>query len=149
MKVARVIPIVVFALMLIQPLTAENAQVKVENKFKEYINGVVQDVKEADNPAEKRGVLNNSFEKALNALNTAEKLPGLTEEDHDFVNLMRHKFQGYQAELNGQDGYEAVPDTRLDNFAGYVQQNFEQADKYVTISLTTLLLVVIIIILLA
>ena len=149
MKVARVIPIVVMALMLIQPLTAENAQVKVENKFKEYVNGVVQDVKQADNPAEKRSVLNNSFEKALHALNTAEKLPSLTEEDHNFVNLMREKFQGYQAELNGQGGYEAVPNSDLDNFASYVQQDLEQAEKYVTISLTTLLLVVIIIILLA
>lgn len=51
-------------------------------------------------------------------------------------------------ELNGQDGFAKVPDNRLNDFAQYVQQDMEQADRVVTISLTTALLIVIILLLL-
>lgn len=41
----------------------------------------------------------------------------------------------------GRADYDAVPDDRLDAFADYVQQDFEQAPRTVTIGLTTDLLI--------
>jgi hypothetical protein len=53
-----------------------------------------------------------------------------------------------QDELNGVNGYEPVGNNQLDDFADYVQQDIEQADSVVTISVTTALLIIIILLLL-
>jgi hypothetical protein len=62
---------------------------------------------------------------------------------------LRKMIEEKHNELNGLNGYDPVPASQLDRFADYVQQDLEQADRVLTISLTTLLLIVIIIILIA
>ena len=144
----RNITIILLMFIIFQPLAAQNQLAEVENKFKEYINNVVEKVQEAENPEEKRIILNKSFNKMFKALDTVEKLPSRTQEELTFIASFRKKFETYQAELNGMNGFEPLPDTELNNFAQYLQQDLEQAEKNITISLTTLLLVIIIIILL-
>jgi hypothetical protein len=135
--------------ILMQPAVADDTVTKLRDKFKAYTNGVVQKVKNAESPDQKRAVLNESFNKMLTALDKVESMMSLTEEEAAFVASTRERYQGYRNELNGENGFERVSDSELNNFANYVQQDIEQADRTVTLSLTSLLLIIIIVILLA
>ncbi len=141
--------VLVLMIMFFQMLSADDQLSKVENKFKEYVNNVVEEVKLAETPDDKRAALNKSFDKMFKALDTVEEMPGLSQEETTFIASFREKFQDYSAELNGSNGYDPVPDAELNNFSEYVQQDLEQAEKSITLSLTSLLLIIIIVILLA
>jgi hypothetical protein len=140
---------ILLAAILMQPVFANDSVTKLQDKFKAYTNDVVQKVKAAETAGEKRAVLNESFDKMLTALDKVESMMSLTEEEAAFVDATRERYQGYRNELNGENGFERVADSELNNFANYVQQDIEQADRTVTISLTSLLLIIIIVILLA
>ena len=122
---------------------------KLQTKFKNYFNEMNLEVKNAESPAEKRDIISSSLNRMNNVLDKAEQIAAKTAEDKAFLAQMKSEINDKLAELNGENGYEKVADADLNNFANYVQQNMEQADKYVTISLTTLLLVVIVILLVA
>jgi hypothetical protein len=68
--------------------------------------------------------------------------------EKESIDDLRSRLQEKVDELNGQNGYTAVPDGQLDTFADYVQQDFEQADRVLTIGVTTALLIVLILLLL-
>lgn len=115
-------------------------------KIKTYINKVVQKVEEAEHPDQKRAVLNKSFDKMLKAFDRIEGMKQISENDKEGIALLKENIQDKKNELNGQEGYQKVADSQLNNFANYVQQDMEQA-KSITIGVTTLLLIIIIILL--
>ena len=123
--------------------------IKLQQTLKGYYSDMSSDVQKAETPAEKREIIASSLNKVKDVLNTAESMAAKTDADRNFINNYRNDIDEKLAELEGTDGYEKVSDANLNDFANYVQQDMEQADKYVTLSLTTILLIVIIIILLA
>lgn len=115
-------------------------------EFQKYINTSIEKVKGTDNPVEKRKILNDMFNDLTTAIETVKGY-NVPEEDIVQLEIFKNQFTEKQDELNGTNGFEKVQDSQLNNFAGYVQQDIEQADTIVTISLTTLLLIIILAIL--
>ncbi|HLR26307.1 MAG TPA: hypothetical protein VK112_10605 [Fodinibius sp.] len=115
--------------------------------FKSYVNSMVQKVKKADDPSQKRKILNSSFDKMTAAFDKAQEIRMVSEKDKKAINSFKADIQQKRNELNGLDGFNRVEDSNLNNFANYVQQDLEQA-KMVSISISAVLLVLIIILLL-
>jgi hypothetical protein len=136
------------ALFISNPVYSEDTSVKAENTLRTYLNQTNLEVKNADLPAEKRQILNASLHKLDTVMKTVQQMPGVTEAERDHIQAYRSSIREKTDELNGKNGYKAVPDTQLDAFSNYVVQDFEQADRRITISLTTVLLIVIILLLL-
>lgn len=115
-------------------------------KIKTYINNMVQKVEKAEEPEQKRAILNESFDKMVKAFDRVESMSRIPEKDKEGIALMRTNILEKQQELNGEEGYKKVADRQLNNFANYVQQDMEQANT-ITLSVTTILLIIIIILL--
>ncbi|MCU7494539.1 MAG: hypothetical protein HF314_01345 [Ignavibacteria bacterium] len=120
----------------------------VQNKIKQYFNNMSVKVKEASSAEEKRDIMNKSFEKFNEAMTRIINMRGIPSSDQKALNALKSSVTDKFNELNGLTGYTAVQDKDLNNFADYVKQDMEQADQWVTISVTTLLLVVILVLLL-
>lgn len=140
--------LVVFA--IVQPVLASD-QARLDNALKEYFNQATVKVQQTSDPEAKRQILNDSFRKFFAALDQAKTLPNLGITDINALAEFREQAQEKYDELNGLNGYGKVSDKDLNDFARYVQQDLEQADREltITISLTTLLLGIIILLLLA
>lgn len=117
-------------------------------KFKKYINNVVQKVEKADNPEQKRKILNESFENMVTTFDKVASMQGVSEKDKKAISKLKADIIEKKNELNGLNGFAGVKDNRLNNFANYIQQDMEQADETITISVTVLLLIIIILLLL-
>lgn len=116
--------------------------------FKKHFNETVEKVQETENADEKRVILNESFTKMIDTIDRIETMANLNEEESEQLSAYRADIVEKQNELNGLDGYELVEDIDLDDFSSYTQDFLEQANRTVTIGLTTLLLVLIILLLL-
>ena len=116
--------------------------------FKEHINNVVLQVKQAESPDEKRTLLNNSLTDLIETIDKVEANDRVPEEDKTALAAFKIDLMEKKAELNGDEGFTKVPSNQLNNFANFIQQDIEQADPVVTMSLTTALLIVIILLLL-
>lgn len=150
MKVFKSTILFVALLLSVQTTAMASAPMgrdKALDLFKQYVNTMVQRVEKAKNPEEKRKILNATFD---NMLSTFDKVNGMffvSQKDKEALATLRANINEKKNELNGANGYEQVPDAKLDKFAHYVQQDLEQADT-VTISISATLLVLIIILLL-
>lgn len=133
-------------ILLSNELFAQN--VDPQKKFKQHINSVVQQVQETPEPDKKRAILNRSFDRLINVVNKIESLPDVPESDLSKLSDFKKDIQTKKDELNGKNGFSKIPPNQLNNFANFVQQDIEQADRVVTLSLTTVLLIVIILLLL-
>ncbi|PSQ96052.1 MAG: hypothetical protein BRD55_08385 [Bacteroidetes bacterium SW_9_63_38] len=140
--------LVVLALMLLAVATPVQADINPHKKLKQHVRSMVQDVKAAPTAEKKRALLDEKLRGMIDALNRAESMATLSPSDQEGIDALRTRLQETLDELHGQNGYEAVPAGQLNSFADYVQQDFEQADRTLTISLTTALLVLILIVLL-
>ena len=96
----------------------------------------------------KREVLNNSFDELIQTFNRVEKMDLLTEDDRESIAYLKKSIVEKKNELNGAEGYIRIKNNQLDQFANYVQQDLEQADDTITLSVTVALLIVIILLLL-
>ena len=123
------------------------ADVTPHEQLKQHIHDAVEKVKAAPTAAEKRSILDDELRAMTTALNRARQMTDRSSEKES-IDALRARVQEKLDELHGQNGYTAVPDGELDTFADYVQQDFEQADRVVTISVTTALLIVLILLLL-
>ena len=123
------------------------ADVNPHEQLKQHVRDVVEEVKNAPTAAEKRSILDEELRAMITALDRAEKMTDRAAEKESIDDL-RTRLQEKVDELNGQNGYTAVPDGQLNTFADYVQQDFEQADRVLTIGVTTALLIVLILLLL-
>lgn len=128
--------------------TAEAQNHSLTETLKEHMNETVVHVKAAENADEKRSILNESFDKLITALNRIEARANFSEDELAQLQLLKDDIQERSSELNGLDGYDEVADADLDDFSEYSQQMMEQANRNITISLTTALLIVIILLLL-
>jgi len=117
-------------------------------KFKKYINNVVQKVEKAESPEQKRNILNNSFDNMIDTFDKVSAMKGVSGDDKAAIEKLKSTIVEKKNELNGKNGFAAVKNNRLNSFANYVQQDLEQADETITISVTVLLLIIIILLLL-
>lgn len=120
---------------------------KALNLFKKYVNNMVQRVEKVEDPAEKRKVLNSSFDKLVSVFETVQGIGFISQKDKEAVKLLKADIIDKKNELNGFEGYQRVADNKLNNFANYVQQDIEQSDT-VTITISATLLVIILVLLL-
>ncbi|MEX1013894.1 MAG: hypothetical protein WDZ80_01920 [Candidatus Paceibacterota bacterium] len=116
--------------------------------FKKHFNETVEQVHQTESADEKRAILNESFTKMITTLDRIESKANLTEDEIAQLVSFRNDISEKQSELNGQDGFEEVLDEDLDDFSNFSQDFVEQADRTLTIGLTTALLILIILLLL-
>ncbi len=116
--------------------------------LQKYFSDAANKVKATENPAEKRAILNESFQNMSKALDMAQNSPLISKDDHAGIDRFKAALLEKQNELAGTNGYEQVTDGQLNAFSNYVVQDMEQASGTITISVVTLLLILIIVILL-
>lgn len=116
--------------------------------FKTHMNETVQEVKNSDSADDKREILDSSFNKMLKAVDKIENNAKMSDNELAQLKTFRNSIEEKLNQLNGRKGYDKVGDVDLEDFSEYSQQDMEQADKTLTISITTVLLVIIILLLL-
>ena len=136
------------AILLVVLTGTVAAQDSLSETFKEHFNETVQNVKASDDPVEQRDLLNTSFDKMVHAINRIDESADLTNEERDQLLSFKDQIEEKKSELNGLDGFDEVQDDELIDFSDYSQQEIEQANRTITLSLTTALLIVLILILL-
>lgn len=146
MKKLTITFILVTLIATFSPIKAQSTD--AHDKLKAEINEMVENVEQAEKADEKREILNHSFDNLITAFNRVSSMKQVPEKDKQALADFKNIIQERKKELNGTDGYERVPNSQLNEFAQFVQQDLEQADKYVTISITTALLVILILLLL-
>lgn len=147
MRTLHLITVSVFLVFAFQ--TASVAQsINLTETFKKSFNETVQKVHETENAAEKRTLLNESFNKMTAVIERIEAKVNLSQKEIAQLAAYKSEIQDKKSELNGTDGFDKVLDKDLNNFSDYSQQHIEQADRTVTIGLTAALLIIIILILL-
>lgn len=146
---ARVFSVLFLAAGLIGMVSPAQADVNPHERLQQHVRDVVQDVKSAQVPAVKRSILDDELRTMVGALDRIEHMTDLSEDEEAEIDALRSRLQEKIHELNGQNGYEAVPDGQLDAFADYVQQDFEQANGTITLGVGTALLIILLIVLLA
>ncbi len=138
-----------FIITLLALSTSLTAQTKdAHTTLKKHINNMVQKVETVDDPNEKRKILNNSLDDLITAVERVESMNGISSEDKTGLAEFKSSLQEKHNELNGYGDFTRVKNSQLNNFANFIQQDFEQADRVITISLTTALLIIIILLLL-
>ena len=131
------------------PLFADNAQTKWENRLKEYFNDLLLKVEETKDPAEKRALLNESLERFLTAMDRVQRLPFLNQEQREALARFEAEVQEKHDELNGVAGFAMVANADLDDFAGFMVQDLEQAMRsYVVLSTAAIIIIIVLLILL-
>lgn len=116
--------------------------------IKQHFNETVQNVKSTENADKKRTFLDDSFTRMLEAIDRVESSSALSEDEVAQIQVLKDNIEEKRSELNGEDGFDEITDEELDEFTDYAQQDMEQANRTITISLTTALLIVIILLLL-
>lgn len=137
-----------FLLILATWTSPAKADVNPHERLKQYVREVVQKVKRAPAAAKKRAILDEEIRAIITVLNRAERMSDPSSSDKADIDALRSRLQEKLDELHGRADYDRVPAHQLDAFADYVQQDFEQAARTVTLSITTALLILILLILL-
>ena len=120
---------------------------QAQHNVRQYFSDTALEVKATDDPAQKRAVLNKSFETMTEALAQVQASPLISNDDRTGIARLSATLREHRDELAGLNGYEPVPDAQLNNFADYSLQAIEQADQQITVSLVAALLIIIIVIL--
>lgn len=148
MKARRLIMVLVMFVFSAGLLNAGGTEkVKVENKIKNYFKDVMVKVKNESDFTIKREIINSSLEKLDNALATVSSY-AINDQEINALNQLRSDIKTKTDELNGINGFKQVQDSELNNFSTYVMQDFETADEYLYISVTTIIIVALLLILL-
>lgn len=146
MKTIRLLLTTTFLIFAIHSIA--NAQtVDVTEMFKKHFNETVQQVQKTENADEKRVILQESFTKMITVIDRIDSRANLTETESTMLESYKGDITEKLNELNGEEGFDGVMDEDLDDFSDYSQQYFEQANRTITIGVTTVLLIVIILLL--
>ena len=145
----KILIVLIAALILAQPVMASVGTEKLEDKLKVYMNDITLKVKSTDDPEQKRAVLNETLLKIVDAIETVEELPTITERERPLIAQFKGDIQDKYDELNGLKGFERVADEDLDTFTDYVMQDLEQARNYITLGLGAFIIIILLIILIA
>ncbi len=135
---------------LLMALAAPRAQARgldLTDRLEAYVEETARRVKETDDPARKRAILNESFTNLTSTLHRIERLPGLSEQNKAVVAALQADVRTQHNRLNGLGDYQRVPDAQLNQFSDSVQQALNLQNRTVTLSLTTALLILVILIL--
>lgn len=135
-------------LLYIQPTPAQATDMDVMARFKAYVNETVAEVKNTDDPETKRALLRSSLERMDRAADVVARMPQMDDDDLAAIAVFKADISDKLDQLNGDNGYDRVADSDLDDYADYVQQDLEQAQRIViSLSLTALILILIIVLL--
>jgi len=143
-----ILPFLLVTIALGAHVTATAQNHSLTETLKEHMNETTEHVKASENADEKREILNESFDKMMKVVDKIETKAQLSGDELAQIQLLKDEIQERSNELNGLDGYDEVADADLDDFSDYSQQMMEQANRNITLSLTTALLIVIILLLL-
>ncbi len=116
--------------------------------LKNHINSVVENVKKMETTKEKREYLDQSLDELIQAMDRIQAKSMVKEVDKEALEVFKQNLADRKDELNGENGFAKVPGNQLNDYANFIQQDIEQADRIVTLSLTTALLIVLILLLL-
>ncbi|MEX1139743.1 MAG: hypothetical protein WEB33_11535 [Bacteroidota bacterium] len=116
-------------------------------QLQKHFSDVSNKVKATENAAEKRVILDESFQSMLKALDIVESSPSISKADLAGIDRVRASLREKQDELAGVNGFSGISDAQLNAFSQYVVQDMEQADQMITISVVTLLLILILVVL--
>jgi hypothetical protein len=119
-----------------------------KGEFQKYFSDVASNVKATNDPAEKRAILNRSFQTMSKALDLVRNSPSISKDEAAGIDRFKGSLQEKQDELTGINGFVRVPDVQLNAFSNYVVQDMEQADQVITISVVTLLLIILLVVIL-
>lgn len=111
---------------------AQNGSNLIEQRVKSSLNTMVQDVRAAEAPAEKREILSQFLVKVSRSASMLESVPFLSDDNHAAIEVLQERFDRYSASLHGStDGSSAdvVADGDLDAFASFMQNDLEQANS--------------------
>lgn len=147
MSTIRLITTSILLLFAVQSLAVAQST-NITETFKKHFNETVQQVQQTENADEKRTILNESFTKMIDALNRIESRANLSEDEIAQLQTFKNGIEEKQNELNGLDGFDEIMDEDLDDFSNFSQDFMEQANRTVTIGVSTALLILIILILL-
>ena len=147
MRTIRITITSILLLFAVQSVAVAQSTSMTET-FKKHFNETVEQVHQTESADEKRMILNDSFTKMITTLDRIESQANLTEDEMSQLVAFRNDISEKQNELNGLDGFEEVLDEDLDDFSSFSQDFIEQANRTVTIGLTTALLILIILLLL-
>ena len=145
----KILIVLIAALILAQPVMASVGTEKLEDQLKVYMNDITLKVKSTDDPEQKRAVLNETLLKIVDAVETVEELPTITDKERPLIAQFKGDIQDKYDELNGLKGFERVADEDLDTFTDYVMQDLEQARNYITLGLGAFIIIILLIILIA
>jgi hypothetical protein len=147
MKTIRLLPASIVLMLAMQSMAfAQSAN--ITETFKKHFNETVQQVQQAENADEKRLILNESFTKMISGIDRINSLGNLSEDQADQLHAYRLGIVEKQNELNGLNGFDEIMDEDLDDFSNFSQDFIEQANRTITIGVTTALLLIIILLLL-
>ncbi len=147
MRTIRLLTTTLFLVFAVQSV-AVSQTTSITETFKNHFNETVQQVHETENADEKREILNESFAKMITAIDRIEFRANLSEDESALLSSYKNDILEKQNELNGLDGFDEIQDEDLDDFSDYSQDSMEQANRTVTIGVTTALLILIILLLL-
>jgi len=116
--------------------------------FKQHFNETAEKVEQAETAEEKRTYLNDSFDNMLTAINRIERTANLSDDEQAQLISFKEDIEERKSELNGLDGFDEIVDEDLDDFSNFSLEMMEQANRTITLSLTTALLIVLILLLL-
>ena len=116
-----------FAAAIALPAHAGADQAMLQSRVKVALNEMVQDVKAAESPAAKREVMDKFLGKIEGRTEMIGKVPFLPAENRAALKLLQNKFEGYETTLKGVPGAGGIADKDLNAFAGFMQQDLEQA----------------------
>ncbi len=138
----------VLAVTIMMSLLGLSAHADGKGDLQQYLKDTAHRVKSTNVAAEKRAILTGSMGTMTRVLDILHESPTLSSADAIGIERLRTSLLDKQHQLSGTNGYEAVPDARLNAFAEFIVQDTEQADQVITISLVTLLVGIIVLILL-
>ena len=141
-------PLLLLALIAAPSAHAESPSVQLEKHLKASYNNMVQDVRNADDPAEKREIIAAFLTRVDRGLGLVEKFVPASKPTHLQAADMRAKLQGYLADLNSMDVQGPAAAGNLNNFASFLQQDIEQADG-IYLSVGAIIIILLIILLVA
>lgn len=119
-----------------------------DEKLKAYINDVITEVKQVENSDEKKTLLNNTLDELIAVFSKIEEMEKFTEEEKAGITQLKKTLTERKDELNGENGFSAVPNNQLNHFADFIQQDIEQAQTYITISAGLAVIIILLLLLL-
>ncbi len=143
MKTIRLITTSIILLFALQSMAFAQTT-NVTETFKKHFNETVQQVHQSESADDKRVILNESFSKILTAIDRIDSVADLSEDEIAQLHSYKLGIVEKQNELNGLDGFDEILDEDLDDFSDYSQQFIEQANRTITIGVSTLVLILLI-----